>query len=185
MTIRSLIALLALIASTLTVGAADDEHPYKKAKVGDFAKYSLKAKFGGLPFDGNVVQTVTARTQQELTLKVTLFLGDAEVKGQEMKLDVSKPFDPSKGLNVPGAGDLKLEKLKDGKEKVTVDGKEYDAKWTTYKVSAAGKTNVKGDLKVWVTKDLPIGLLKLELNAKSGKNDLEVKTELTEYGSKK
>ena len=51
-----------------------------------------------------------------------------DIPGQEQKIDLTKPFDPTKGGGVcrPGT-DVKVEKGKEGKEKIKVNGKEYDS----------------------------------------------------------
>jgi len=186
MTFRSFVALLALTAAALTTGAADDDNPYKTAKVGDYAKYALKGKVGFLPLDGTVTQTVADRGDTEATLKVVLTAGGADTPFPDQKIDLTKPLDPTKGIALPGFGNAKLEKLKDGKEKVKVGGKEYDAEWTTFKVKVAAKgAESEGDLKMWTAKDVPVRLVKLDLAITLGKNDVKAVMDLTEFGSKK
>jgi hypothetical protein len=186
MTFRSFVALLTLSAAALTTGAADDDNPYKKTKVGDYAKYALKGKLGFLPLDGTVTQTVAEKSDKEATLKIVLTAGGSDTPFPDQKIDLTKPLDPTKGIALPGFGNAKLEKLKDGKEKVKVGGKEYDADWTTYKVKVANKgVDSEGDLKVWVAQDVPVRLVKLTLSIALGKNDVQAAMELTEFGSAK
>ena len=184
MTFRSFAALLILSAAALTTGAADDENPYKNTKVGDYAKYALKAKLGFLPLDGTVTQTVAEKTDKEATLKIVLSAGGNDTPFPDQKIDLTKPLDPSKGIALPGFGNAKLEKLKDGKEKIKVGTKEYDAEWTTYKVKVANKgVDSEGDLKVWVAQDVPVRLVKLTLNITLNKNDIQATMELAELGN--
>ena len=49
MPVRALLTALALATVTLTVRAADDENPYKNAKIGDYATYSMVTKIGAMP----------------------------------------------------------------------------------------------------------------------------------------
>lgn len=183
MTFRTFVALLLV---TATGRAADDENPYKTAKVGDYAKYAIKGKVGFLPLDGTLTQTVAERSDTEATLKVVLTAGGTDTPFPEWKVDLTKPLDPTRGANLPGLGNAKLEKLKHGKEKVKVGGKEYDAEWMTFKVKVTNKgIEAEGDLKVWVAREVPARLVKLDLAVTSAKNDLKVAMELTEFGSKK
>jgi hypothetical protein len=184
MTFRSFVALLTVAAVLLPCRAADDDNPYKATKVGDYAKYTLKGKLGFLPLDGTVTQTVAEKSEKEATLKIVLTAGGADTPFPDQKVDLTKPLDPTKGFALPGFGDAKLEKLKDGKEKVKVGKKEYDAAWATYKVKVASKgVESTGDLKVWVAQDVPVRLVKMNLTITLGKNDIQAVMELTEFGS--
>src|SRR4029078_4600563 len=101
------------------------------------------------------------KTEKEATLKVT---GSFEVGGmkmdipaQEQKIDLTKPFDPTKvgGGGPPGGGEANIEKGKEGKEKIKVGNKEYDTTWTTYKVKAkANNMEINADVKAWMAKDV-------------------------------
>ena len=185
MMFRSFVALLTLGAAALTAGAADDENPYKNTKVGDYAKYALKAKLGFLPLDGTVTQTVAEKTDKEATLKIVLSAGGNDTPFPDQKIDLTKPLDPTKGIALPGFGDAKLEKLKDGKEKIKVGGKEYDTTWTSYKVKIkVMDQEIAGDMKAWMTKDMP-GMVKMTMNADFMGQKIEMTTELKETGTKK
>ena len=185
MTFRSFVALLTVTALALTARAADDDNPYKTAKVGDYAKYTIKAKVGFLPLDGTVMQTVTEKSDKEATLKVVLSAGGTDTPFDQ-KIDLTKPLDPTKGIALPGFGDAKLEKLKDGKEKIKVGTKEYDAEWTTYKLKVVSKgTETEGDLKMWVVQDVPVKMVKMNVSITLGRNDVQVAMELLEFGNKK
>ena len=186
MMFRSFVALLTLAAAALTARGADDENPYKNTKVGDYARYALKGKLGFLPLDGTVTQTVSEKSEKEATLKVVLTAGGMDTPFPDQKIDLTKPLDPTRGFALPGFGNAKLEKLKDGKEKVKVGKKEYDAEWITYKVKVMTKgVESEGDLKVWVTRDVPVALVKMDLTITLGKNDVKAAMELTEFGSGK
>ena len=104
----------------------------------------------------------------------------------EQKIDLTKPFDPTK-LGGAGAGkDAKIEKLKDGTEKVKVGEKTYDATWTTYKVTAkAQMQDVEADLKVWTAKDVPGGMVKMETTSKVGPIEMKMTMELEKTGNTK
>jgi hypothetical protein len=186
MTFRSFVALLVLTAAVLPAGAADDENPYKNTKVGDYAKYAIKGKLGFLPLDGVVTQTVIEKTDKELTLKIVLTAGGTDTAFPDRKIDLTKPLDPTKGFAIRDFGDAKLEKLKDGKEKVKVGKQEYDAEWTTFKVKVMNKgVESEGDVKVWMAKDVPMGLVKMNLAVTVERNAVQIAAELIEFGGKK
>ena len=189
--LRSFVAVLVLAVAPVAARAADEENPVKNAKVGDYATYTITTKAGGQTIDGTLTQTVTAKTDKEATVKgvMVFMLGGKEQKfpEQEEKIDLSKPYDPTKGggANLPGGGEIKAEKDKDGKEKIKVNGKEYDTTWTTYKVKIkVMNQEIAGDMKAWMTKDLP-GMVKMTMTADFAGQKIEMTTELKETGNKK
>jgi hypothetical protein len=182
MRVRLCAALLVAVAP-LAARSADEENPYKKVKVGDFATYKITTKFGGATIEGTSTQRVTAKDDKEVTIKVTI-KGNGLENSVEQKIDLTKPYDPTKAGLPPGA-DVKMEKLKDGTEKVRAAGKEYDCKWETYKISGkAMGVELTGEVKVWQSKDLPLQVVKMESTAEIMNNKIESAMELTESGSK-
>jgi hypothetical protein len=188
--LRSFVAVLALAVASIAARAADEENPYKNTKVGDYAVYTLTTKSAGITADGTATQTITAKSDKEATVKITIVVkvGDKEVKvpDQEVKIDLTKPYDPTQTANLPAGTEAKAEKDKEGKEKIKVAGKEYDATWTTYKtnVKAMG-LEIKGETKVWTAKDVPLGVLKTVMTSDFGGQKSEVTIELKESGNKK
>ena len=82
--------------------------------------------------------------------------------------------------------EAKVEKLKEGKEKLKVNGKEYDTTWTTYKVAAnAQGMNVNAEVKAWIAKDIPLSLAKMEMSAEFAGQKMKMTMEVTETGNKK
>jgi hypothetical protein len=191
MSSRLLAAALAACLATHAARAADEDNPYKNVKVGDYATFKMDVKIMGVPTSGFVTQTVTAKTDKEATVSGS---GKVEANGQkadlpptEQKIDLTKPFDPTKvGGGLPPGTEAKIEKLKEGKEKLKVAGKEYETTWTTYKLKgkALGQ-EVDADVKVWMSKDIPMGSARMEMNGKIGGKDIAMTLELTETGSKK
>ena len=147
----------------------------------------MSMKVAGQNLDGTVTQTVTAKTDKEVTVKVTGKVNGMDIPAQEQKIDLTKPFDPTKaGGGLPAGTDVKVEKGKEGKEKIKVVGKEYEATWTTYKVK--GKANgldIDSDMKVWMVKDLPAGMAKMEMTTSVAGMKVEMTMELSESGNKK
>jgi hypothetical protein len=183
MRVRAYSIVLILAAAPFAVGA-DEENPYKKVKVGDYATYKLTTKIGGMNLEGTLTQTVSAKSDKEATLKVTGNVNGMDVPEQEQKIDLTKPFDPTKAAVPPGS-EAKVEKLKDGKEKIKVGGKEYETKWESYKVKA--KTNdmeIEAEVKVWMSNDIKLLMVKMEMTAEVLGMKMEMAMELSETGSK-
>ena len=180
---RLFACLLALAAAPCASGA-DEENPYKKAKVGDYATYKMNMKVGDFAITGTMTSTVTAKTDKSATVKVVGKVNGMDIPAQEQKIDLTKPYDPTKSAVPPGT-DAKVEKLKEGKEKIKAGGKEYDCKWETYKVTGkAMGIEMTSEVKVWQAKDLPLQLVKMEMNAEFAGMKMEITMELSESGSK-
>jgi hypothetical protein len=187
---RSFVAVAALTAAPLLVGAADEENPFKKVKVGDYGTYAMSTKVAAFSFTATVTQTVTKKDDKEVTLETT---GKADFNGkqqdlpaQTQKIDLTKPFDPTKGGNLPPGAETKVEKGKEGKEKIKVNGKEYDCTWTTYKVKAKVMgQEIESDVKAWTSKDVSTALVKMTTTGDVGGQKMEMTMELKETGNKK
>ncbi len=178
------LAVTLLLACASYAVAADEENPFKKAKVGDFATYKMVTKVGDRSVEGTITQTVTAKSDKEVTIKSTNKIAGMELAGQEQKIDLTKPFDPTKG-NVPPGSDIKVEKLKDGAEKLKVGGKEYMAKWESYKIKGkANGVDFDSEVKVWTSPDLPLAMLKMETTGEVAGMKVETTLELAETGNK-
>lgn len=183
MKIRLFAALLIAVAP-VAARAADEENPYKKVKVGEFATYKMTTKVMGMAIEGSITQTISAKDDKEATLKVTGKVNGMDIPAQEQKIDLTKPYDPTKAA-VPTGTEAKVEKLKEGKEKIKAGGKEYDCKWETYKVTGkAMGIEMSAEVKVWQAKDLPLQMVKMEMTAEAAGQKIEMEMELTETGSK-
>ena len=104
MTARLSAAVL-LAASAVLIARAQEpkqepkpagDNPYKNVKVGDFATYKLKVKAGTVELDVVTTQTVTAKTDKEVTVKVTATVNGMDAPATEQKIDLTKPFDPTR-----------------------------------------------------------------------------------------
>jgi hypothetical protein len=189
MKFRSLIAVLALAVVTCNARAADEENPYKNAKVGDYINYTVSTKLGGLTLPGTLTETVTKKDDKEVTVKIT---GTVEFGGQKMDvpaqtstIDLTKPYDPLKTGNLPGGTEAKLEKLKDGKEEIKIGDKKYDCTWTTYKakMKLMGQ-DLDGEIKAWTSKELPTGMIKMVMTGEIAGQKLEITMEYDKKGKK-
>lgn len=183
MKVRLFAALLAA-ALPLAARAADEENPYKKVKVGDFATYKMTTKAMDRTVEGTATRTVSGKDDKEVVIKMVIKAMGLELPAPDEKIDLTKPYDPTKAALPPGA-EVKMEKLKDGKEKVKAAGKEYDCQWETYKVTGtANGLEIKAEVKVWQSKEIPLQMVKLESTGEVGGTKIESVMELTESGSK-
>jgi hypothetical protein len=186
MKVRLFAAVLAIAAAPFVARAADEENPYKKAKLGDFATYKMTTKVMGLNLEGTITQTIVAKDDKEVTIEVGGKVMGMDIPPQKQKIDLTKPFDPSKASGpLPPGTEAKVEKLKDGKEKVKVGSKEYDTKWETFKMKMkAGGMDIEADMKVWQAAELNIPVVKMEMTTEVSGQKMEMQMEMTEMGNK-
>ena len=180
-----LLAVLSVLAVVPIAFAADEENPYKKAKVGDFATYKMVTKVAGMNLEGTLTQKCSAKSDKEATIKVTGNINGMEIPETEQKIDLTKPYDPTKAT-LPEGAEAKVEKVKDGKEKVKVGDKEYETKWESYKVKAkANGMEIEADVKIWMSNDVPLLMVKMEMTSEVAGMKIEMEMELSESGNKK
>ena len=188
MIVRVFAALLIWCAAA--AARADEANPYKNTKVGDYATYKMTVKYGGMTSRGTSTQAVTEKTDKEATVKVT---GSFEDMGKKQdidevvqKIDLTRPYDPTKVGGLPPGTEVKVEKLKEGKEKVKVGGKEYDSTWTTYKLTGkAGDSAFNAEVKAWMSQEVPMGMIKMEMTAEVARKKIELTMELEQTGNGK
>src|SRR5262245_11706612 len=124
MRVRLFASVLALAAAPLAARGADEENPYKKTKVGDYATYKTTVKVAGMTLEGTMTQTVTAKSDKEATVTVTTKVNGMDLPEQKQTIDLTKPYDPLKSAGgLPAGTEAKVEKLKDGTEKVKLGDK--------------------------------------------------------------
>jgi hypothetical protein len=187
---RLIAAVLAIAVTPLVARAADDENPYKKAKVGDYATYKMTTKIGGIAAEGTLTQTVSAKSDKEATItttgKITAMGMDIPVPEQKQTIDLTKPFDPTQATgNLPPGTEVKVEKVKDGTEKLKLGDKTYETKWESLKMKAkVNAMEFEADMKIWQAKELSIPMVKMEMTAEIGGQKMEVQMELSETGAK-
>jgi hypothetical protein len=136
-------------------------HPYKNFKVGDYVIYELTGSENGKKFTDGIktIHSVSEVSDNELTIQVTVSQDSGKIREKDVKIDLTKPFDP---LSLNLAAGKNAQKLKDGTEKITVGKKEYDCKWTTYKVTIERKDKepYTGEYKIWTCEGVK-GLVKM------------------------
>jgi hypothetical protein len=166
-----------------------DEHPYARVRVGDYATYTIKMKVAHLTMEGMATQTIIAKTDQEVTIKTTgklSFMGSPQVlPPREQKIALTKPFDPTKfSPQLPQGAEVQVQKLHEGREKIVIGDKSYECTWTEYRVQAKSPgVNLNSHVKVWMCKDVPMGMVKMVLKVSLGDQSMETVMELQESGS--
>lgn len=183
MKLRLLAVLLAFVVPVAS--AQEGENPYRKAKVGDYSTYKITLKISSQNVEGTITQTVSEKSDREVTIVTTGTVNAAPIQPVDHKIDLTKAFDPTKTGGLAPGTQTKVEKGKDGTEKVKLGGKDYDTKWETFKVKVtANGMEFDTDMKVWQVKDLAMPMVKLEMQTEVAGNKMEVVMELTESGNK-
>jgi hypothetical protein len=173
------IAVAACFATTLF--AADQDNPYRRAKVGDWAEY----KMTGPNIEGTTKMTVVSKSDNEVTYEITStfsFMGNTTVAPvQTIKIDLTKPYDAISAANLK-ANNVKIETLEEGKEKVKAAGKEYETTWKKLRSTAAANgMTIVSDYQMWFCKDVPLGgLVRMDTTI----SDVRTRVELVGTGKK-
>lgn len=176
--LRSTLAVVLIAFVSFLSRAEDLENPYKNAKVGDWAEYSSHTEGTGFKVDSTMKQTVTAKDDKEVTIKI-----ETEMQGHknatEQKIDLTKKYDPNAlPATMPGGMKPKVDIVKEGDEKVTVAGKEYSAHFVENKITMEMQgTKMESTSKSWTAKDAPLGgLIKMDMTMSMGmKMSMELK----------
>jgi hypothetical protein len=145
-------------------------NPYRTAKVGDFAIYKLVRKGK----ESTVKKTVSAKDEKSVKLNVS----DSNGPEREVTIDLTKPL---ARIPVPDSKWATFKKTGEGKEKIKVAGKEYDANWISGKMTTEFPKGgeVALELKTWFSKDAPLdGVLRFKTGS-------VITMELIESGSAK
>jgi hypothetical protein len=174
---RSIFAAALLVSFVPAVHGADDENPYRNAKVGDWVEY----KMTGAGFEGKTKMTIVAKDDKELTFEIasTFTAGGKEMTGplQKQTIDLTKKYDPVKdGIVKENGVDVKFEKLGEGEEKIKFGDKEFDTKWTKTKTtSTVNNITIVSEFKMWFCKDVPLsGLVRMDTTVQMTTTKLEL-----------
>ncbi len=163
------LGILAGVVVALATWTSHAQEDPAKAQVGDWTSM----KMAGPAFEMTLKQTLTAKDDTTATIKMEQKFGGKDLPPQEQKVPLSQLADPTK---LAGKADqTKVEKLKSGKETLTVKGKKMECEWTEYKTTVdAGGKSFTSSVKVWVSREIPLyGLAKLETEAMGQKMTME------------
>jgi hypothetical protein len=163
---RSVIAAAMLVCFAPAVQGAENENPYRNAKVGDWVEYRMT----GQNTEGSTNMTVVSKDPKQLTYEVAAsfsFMGKKMVAPvQTMKIDLTKSYDAISAANLK-AKNITIKKLDEGKEKLKAAGKTYDTKWTKLRATTTvNDMKIVMDYKMWFCKDVPLsGLVRMDTTA--------------------
>jgi hypothetical protein len=178
---RSAIAAFALVCFVQSLQGADDDNPYRKAKIGDWVSYKMTGK----NMEGTTKMTVVSKDDKEVTFEVASiysFMGKEQVAPvQTMKIDLTKSYDAISAANLK-ANNVKIEKLDEGKEKIKAAGKEFETKWTNLRATTkVGEQAIVTEYTMWFSKDVPLsGLVRMDTTS----GEVTTRLDLTGTGSK-
>lgn len=169
-----------------TPKAAPADNPYRTAKLGDFATYKTTSLIGGETKTGTATVRVVAKTETELTLRMSGTLGKIEAPTTDQTIDLTKPYTFDRALlsNVPPGADVKTEKLASGTERIQVGGTNYDTTWTKYKTTTTimGITNELLTTE-WIANEALFGQVKMEMISKTQGAEITITRELEKTGN--
>jgi hypothetical protein len=180
---RTKVLALFLAAICLAV-RAEDENPYKKANVGDWVEFKSSTVMPQMKMESKMKQTVTAKTEKEVTVKMDMEMPNMPVQSNEMKIDLTTKYDPTTAGMPPGAKVPKIEKLAEGDETLNIGGKEYKSHWVSQKMETdMGGAKMESQMKTWTSKDAPLtGMVRMETKM-TGAMAMTTTMELTGSGS--
>lgn len=174
-----------VLALAATAARADDDNPFRTVKVGDYAVYKMTTVRDGKTYEATATRSVKAKDDKQVTIKMEVKAdGTVLPSPPDEVIDLTKPYDPAKPA-ATAAADVKIEKLKEGTEKLKLAGKEYDCRWAELRVT--GKLNgldVKSDVKIWSSRDLPLNLVRMKSDSDVGGAKMSSTHELSESGHK-
>jgi hypothetical protein len=185
----SALCLCAFLAAAPSRAADPEkpENPFKNVKVGDWSSYKMITEAAGQKFDGTVKITVKAKDDKEATIVTVATVNGMELPGQEAKIDLTKPFDPTNVTAAPKDAAAKVKTLDEGKETITIGKTKYECKWTSYKVTAkAQNMDIESEVKFWMAKDAPLsGMVQMESKTSVAGMNVVAKMTLDDSGKGK
>jgi hypothetical protein len=159
----AIVGALCLPVLSLLSRAAEEnpfkENPFKNAKAGDWIEYTMSTDAMGQKMEMQVKQTVVAKDDTSVTLRMETTMMGQTMPGNDMKIPLDQPWNPlSQRLS-----DAKVTTLGEGNETVTVGGKSYACHWVQAKIVTTKPQATEGTLKVWTCKDVPVnGMVRME-----------------------
>ena len=178
--------ILALFLAAICMAMrAEDENPYKNAKVGDWVEYKSSTVMPQMKMESKMKRTVTAKTEKEVTIKMDTEMPNVPPQSTEMKIDLTTKYDPlTAGMQRGGAKPPVIEKVGEGDETLNLGGKEYKTHWIDNKMTMEmGGNKMESQSKVWMSKDAPLGgMVRMEMKM-GGAMAMTTTTELTGAGT--
>jgi len=168
------VVALGMLVLPLLSRAADN--PYKRAKVGEWVEFSMVSETMGSKTEMKTKQTVVAKDDVSVTLRIVASMMGREMPPQETKIMLDTPYQPF----VQGNSDAKVTLLGEGEETITVDGKSYQCHWAKAKVVATKPAAIESTSQAWSSKDVPLGgMVKMESDSVMTMNGKTMKSKMT------
>lgn len=168
----ALVALGTLVLPLLSWAA---DNPFKSAKVGDWVQTVTTTETMGNKMEMNTKQTVVARDDVSVTLRMEVSMMGRQMPPQESRIMLEQPYEPYTQPNT----DAKATILGEGDETITVDGKSYKTHWTKVKVVATKPAPMESTVKAWSSKDVPLsGMVKMESESVMAMNGKSMNTKM-------
>jgi len=152
------------------------DNPYKSAKIGEWVESVTITETTGNKMEMKMKQTVVAKDDVSVTLKMEVSMMGRQMPPQESKIMLDKPYEPYTQPNT----DAKATILGEGDETITVDGKAYKCHWTKVKVVATKPATMESTVKSWSSKDVPLsGMVQMESETVMTMNGKTMNTKTT------
>lgn len=159
-------------AETKPAPQVPEKNVLEDASPGDWLQYAVRMDATPKGSEMKALQTVIAKDAKNITLQTTGDLGTHDVK-----ISLEKPYEPYMPV---GETDAVAQKLKEGKETLTVRGKTYACEWVLVRVHGTVPAPTDCETKVWTCKDVPVtGMVKFESVSTATVKGKPVKTTLT------
>ena len=181
--LRAFVLVLAAVLLAPFVRAADD-NPLLRAKVGDWAKYSVT-----VPEQGEIMEQthkVIRKTEKGITLETSLKPGNLPAKDREslpqevtqgQTTVVTIPFNQASDVSALGKGNVQVKELARGQETLVIAGEKISTQWVESQATYTEQEKpVTATLKVWTSQDVPLGLVKQEISSPQGKTVIALKS---------
>ena len=157
---------------------AEEDNPFKKAKVGDWVSYTMKVEMPGTVIEAEMKQIVTAKTEKEVTFESITTREGQESKSPSITVKLDQKFDP---LQLPEGA--KLKEIAKGDEKITAGGKTFDTQWQQVEVTTKnGDQDVTTKAKIWLSATVPLTTI-VKITTDGGDQG-KLTMELKDFGSK-
>jgi len=151
-----------------SIAADPTENMYRTAKTGDWIEWKTN--------DVVMRQTVTAKTDATLTLRIEQTIDGKKGPPLDQFIDLKGPFPPVRKAEPKDETKTDVEELGTGKETLTVGGKTYDCTWAKRKTTITFKGGITfvSVTKGWNCPDVPLG------GAVRMETEIQGKTSVTE-----
>ncbi|MBI3828402.1 MAG: hypothetical protein HY291_02740 [Planctomycetes bacterium] len=148
----------ALVLCAMLVRAEEkkEEHPYKKAKVGDWIEFKVTDEKSGKTFESKFKLTVKEKYENEIVFARNEHYDGRDMPEGEEHIELNKPY------RQDGDGESFQYEITSTKDaKISVGGKEYACKLVEMKITTSGLDADEITRQVWISAEVPLdGIVK-------------------------